>query len=297
MTITVVGNPATNPRYYRKLNEIDLTVHHVQDRRVSPEQLALVHTPSYLRSTADGFSEEWVGRRPDLTKRASHGAGASLRAASLVYRNDARKVFVPDGGRPHACPDSSDRGCVYNDLAMTALWLKRRGLAVSVIDMDGLYASCLHTMLAGITGISTVSIFETNVVATNDLFSGAMTGLQISLEEGDGDNELVHAVDGVVKYLHQELPEVILLNVGVTGHESDELTTLQYTMDGIYESVVRLSQAADEITGSRIIGFGGVASAGNEWASTIWAGATHALSLPYLASSAYRHAPQMSQED
>lgn len=293
MTITVVGDPTTNPRYFRKLNEINLDVHRVAVRPASQEQLAAVHTSSYLKRTADGYSEEWVGRRPDLVARASTSAGSALRAASTVYRGDARKVFVPDAGRPHAFVDSSDRGCVYNDIALTAAWFRRRGWTVTVIDLDGLYAPALENLLRGVEGVSTVSIHEDTISAgpCQDVAAGVY---RFPLNDYSDSGYFIQEVDKAVEVVNQHFPEVILLNVGVTGHDSDELTTLEFTIDGIYEAVVRISQAADEVSASRLIGFGGIASAGNEWASSIWAAATHAMSLPYLRSSATRHAPRLS---
>lgn len=296
MTITVVGDPATCPRYYRKLNEIGLDVHRIADRPASPEQLAVIHTPSYLKRTADGFSEEWVGRRPDLVARAQRSAGAALRAANLIYRGDARKVFVPDGGRPHAFVDSSDRGCVYNDIVLAALWFHRRGWKVTVVDLDGLYAPATEQMLSSFRNINTISIHEETRDGYGPFWDTPSGVARFPLGEYDTDGHFVNEVDKAIDVINLHLPEVILLNVGVTGHESDHLTTLELTLDGIYEAVVRISQAADEITGSRMIGFGGIASAGNEWASTIGASATHAMSLPYLRSSATRHAPTMTED-
>lgn len=296
MTTTVVGDPVrANARYYKKISDLGLDYRNLPPRLAGYSEICKVHSPDYVHRTNGGFSEEWVGRRPDLVVRAKESAGSALRAANSVWREDSRKVFIPGGGRPHAGYASSDRMCVYNDIAIAACWLQRRGWEVLVIDLDGLYAAPLAELLRPVPDITLVSIHEETASQrrVTDTASGVYN---FDLQAYASNYEMLEYVDSANNVIYQTLPDVVLLNVGATGHVSDELTSLEYTLDGIYEAVVRISQTADELCASRLIAFGGVSSAGNDMASTLSAAATHAMSLPYLKSSAQRRAPRIETE-
>ena len=288
MTLTVIGNPAkANARYYSVLDTVKLDYRNVNSRRAHTNELARVHEPKYVDLVMDGYSEEWVGRRPDLAVRAAETVGSTLTAARIIDQEKARKVFVPNGGRLHASASSSDRGSVFNDAVASARWLSRRGHDVTIIDIDGLRCPATEKMIGDDEAISLVSISE----ETSYLGPAEGSCYGFNLPEGSGDWELMDAVDAAIAVVDNLLPSVIILNVGVTGHESDELTDLHYTIDGIHEAVLRISRAADRISASRVIGLGGSASAGNNWAALIWAAASYALNQPYSASSARTRLP------
>lgn len=290
MTIAVIGDATrANARYYKTLADIGLDFNQLQPRAATSAQLRRLHKAEYVTHALDGWSEEWVGRRPDLGLRAAEGTGAALRAASHVFFNQSRRIFVPNAGRPHAASGESDRGCVFNDIVLTASWLTRRGWKVAVIDMDGLHAPAQEAFFRFNDDVLLVSVNDDMPYA--DIDYPEQSVYNFLLGEGSGDTDLVNAVTRGLTVVEDFLPDVILVNVGGTGHVDDELTSLEYTMEGVYESVVRICQVADEMCGSRVIGFGGLASSGSQQHPALMAAATHAMTLPYLASSAVRRPP------
>lgn len=292
MTITVVGDPArANARYFKKLEEINLPHYLMTPRAATLNQLQTAHAVSYATQALDGWSEEWIGRRPDLGQRAAESAGAAVQGAALLHRDQARRVIVPNGGKIHAGYDTSDRGCVFNDVVMAADWLSRRGTSVAVIDLDGLYAPQAAEHLANNPLVMTVSVHDETPgkAHEHDPEHGVFNYM---LAEDSGDAEMLNALDAGLLMVEAFCPETIICVVGSTGHVDDELTTLEYSLDGIYEAVLRVAITADRLCGGRMMTMGGVASAGSEWGSTIFAAATHAVNLPYLASSARRNPPR-----
>lgn len=295
MAITVVGDPTrSNPMYYSKLHKLELDYRRIPGRPATRAELVRTHSPDYVDHVLDGYSDEWIGFRPDLVNRARESFGSAITAVTHVYRDTARKVFVPGGGRPHATQYASDRLCIFNDIAAAATWLRRRELYPMVIDLDGLYAPALDELLSCVDGITLFSVHDETPFASESRPPDSV--YNVMLPEGAGDMGLIDAVDRALGVIDEVCPDVLLVNVGATGHFSDELSSLEYTHEGIYEAVVRISQRADEYCASRMIGFGGVSSAGNEWAAAISAAATHAMSLPYTPSSAKRTVPFIPAE-
>jgi acetoin utilization deacetylase AcuC-like enzyme len=290
MTIAIVGDPRLScGRYFSKLTQAEVDFTRVAPRSATAAQIKRFHDATYADKTLTGWSEEWVGRRPDLAKRAAMTVGSTLRAVAAVAQERHRRVFVPDGGRPHASYKASDRGCAFNDVIISAEWATRRGLDVAIVDIDGLYAPALEYMTRYNEGVTTISIHDSSPDAGRSVPD--LGTYNFPLDEDAGDMEFIAAVDKARMVIEDVVPDLVIVNVGSTAHIEDELTTLTVSLEAIYEAMIRLCSTTDEIANGRMVALGGVASAHSEWQSTIMAAATHAMTLSYLRSSATRAVP------
>ncbi len=60
--------------------------------------------------------------------------------------------------------------------------------------------------------------------------------LNYPLFAGDGDAELVEAVEDALYAIHDFEPDVLLVAAGAGGYVTDPLASLEYTLDGFTEA-------------------------------------------------------------
>lgn len=287
MALTVISSPdfivpdVPRTQRYRTLRknldflDIAIELDNRCARRATVSELTHVHDLIYVLAAINGWSEEWVGRRVDMGAASLKIAGAALQAAAMIWRGTAHRVFIPAGGRVHANLATSDRLCVFNDVALAAKWLSRRRISTCIVDLDGLYAPQLEELLSSDPNVSVISVHDDTPNSDHD---DSIHGIyNFTLDAESGDDALIDAVDRAIALIHGILPDVILLVAGASGHEADDLTSLNYTLDGIYEATIRVCRAADEICAGRMIAFGGAGSQYESVTPAIWTAVTHAL--------------------
>lgn len=281
MTVTVVSRRSLETdAFLARLEEVNIQYEGRAARPADANQLRREHDPEYVARVLDGWCEEWTGRRPDFGLAAAEQAGCSLEAAKLLWREKRRRIFCPDGGRVHAGYLTSDRLCVFNDVALGAGFLARREVRTAIVSLDGLYSPGLEASVAVQPLVMSVSIHDDQPDADHD---APQLGIHnLCMAEDSGDDQLLMAVDHAIELCSRFMPDALLLVVGAAGHEDDEHTTLRYTLGGYYEATIRFARFADEICAGRMIGFGGQSSPANLWPSSIWAAATHAMGVPYM---------------
>lgn len=115
---------------------------HVCDREATRDELATVHDPAYVERVlafdgqeADLDPETHLGR--DSVKAARNAAGTALSLAEQLLVEQSRPIFAvvrPPGH--HARVASTSGYCVFNNVALAAASLCRRGLRVCILDWD-----------------------------------------------------------------------------------------------------------------------------------------------------------------
>ena len=90
----------------------------------SDGELALVHTPSYIQSIADGSVDPKILREigfpwsPAMAERARRSVGATISACRAALQQGIAANLA--GGTHHAYPDHGGGFCVFNDAAVAA---------------------------------------------------------------------------------------------------------------------------------------------------------------------------------
>jgi acetoin utilization deacetylase AcuC-like enzyme len=203
----------------------------------SVDELATAHNPAYVRAVLDGSVDSGMMRRigfpwsEQLIRRSLASVGGTLAAA----RDAMSSGFAGNlaGGTHHAFRSEGAGFCVFNDLAVAILVLRREGLAhrAAVVDLD------VHQ------GDGTASIFENDAdVLTisvhgekNFPFRKQRSCIDISLADGTEDTEYLDHVRRVLPELISFQPDVVLYQAGVDGLAEDRLGRLALTAGGLIE--------------------------------------------------------------
>ncbi|HET8900284.1 MAG TPA: hypothetical protein VFN09_16075 [Rhodanobacteraceae bacterium] len=110
---------------------------------VSREELALAHDREFVDRVFDRRIDNGFGTRSEAVNRSlPWTTGAMLRAARLAI-DEGSMVAAPVSGFHHACWDEAGGYCTFNGLMVTAMLLRRDGMArrVGILDYDMHYGN------------------------------------------------------------------------------------------------------------------------------------------------------------
>jgi acetoin utilization deacetylase AcuC-like enzyme len=197
--------------------------------------IQLAHDAGYVRAILDGSAGERVMRRigfpwsPELVRRTLASVGGTLAASRDAMAHGFGGNLA--GGTHHAFRGEGSGFCVFNDLAVAILALRRDGLAAraAVIDLD------VHQ------GDGTASIFEDDPAvltfsmhgANNFPFRKQCSGIDIALADGTGDAEYLRRLREVLPEVLAFRPQVVFYQSGVDTLAGDRLGRLALTLDGL----------------------------------------------------------------
>jgi acetoin utilization protein AcuC len=229
-------------------------------RRATDAELLVVHTPEYIAQIEETFTcPEWNNAvDPDLADLANRFFGGTMAGISHLKNGDKLVVHLP-GAKHHAMADRSSGFCVYADFAAAALTLASEGYKVAVLDIDAHHGDGTEVLTFDSDKILTFSVHQQGI------FPG--TGVDVlddpehhvhnrPLNAGDGNDELVVAVQEFVDLCSDFKPDFIFVACGGDGHISDPLASLEFTEAGVAMSL-GLVRAAFPDTGILFGGAGG----------------------------------------
>jgi acetoin utilization deacetylase AcuC-like enzyme len=212
------------------------------------EQLALVHTPEYLAKLRDGtmtaedvaqLELPWSQEMVDGFRTMVGGTiQAALIASGLTVVGHRSSVVSQrslvachiGGGLHHAFPNHGEGFCPFNDVAVAARLLQRRGIdRMAVVDLD------VHH------GNGTAFIFETDPrVFTFSMHqqhnypmwkpSGS---LDIGLPDGARDATYLRELERALPQVIAHRPQCVFYLAGADPYEDDQLGGLRLTKDGL----------------------------------------------------------------
>jgi acetoin utilization deacetylase AcuC-like enzyme len=246
---------------YRMLRDwLSVNLAQVQMRQApaaSDGELALVHTPGYIRGISLGV--EHGGLDPKIMReigfpwseamaeRARRSVGASVAAArvSLGLEEGRPSGMAANlaGGTHHSYADKGGGFCVFNDFAVTARLMqsewehwhgRARPLHVAIIDLDVHQGNGTARIFAQDKSVFTLSMHG----AKNFPFRKEVSDLDVDLPDGCGDDEYLAALDHALDELERRFfspypPGLILYLAGADPHEGDRLGRLKLTYDGL----------------------------------------------------------------
>jgi acetoin utilization deacetylase AcuC-like enzyme len=203
----------------------------------SPETIALAHDPAYVGAFLAGTLGDRAMRRigfpwsDALVRRTLTSLGGTLAAAGGALAAGFGGNLA--GGTHHAFRSEGSGFCVFNDMAVAILALRRAGLAqrAAVIDLD------VHQ------GDGTASIFEDDPHvltlslhgANNFPFRKQRSRIDAGLPDGTGDEQYLACLRSVLPCVSEFRPEVVFYQAGVDGLEGDRLGRLRLSLAGLRE--------------------------------------------------------------
>ncbi|MBG9387347.1 histone deacetylase family protein [Caenimonas aquaedulcis] len=204
-------------------------------------ELALVHTPAYIQSIADGTLDPRAMREigfpwsEAMAERARRSVGATISACRASLREGVSANIA--GGTHHSYADKGGGFCVFNDAAvasrlMQAEWARShaRPLRVAIVDLDVHQGNGTARIFRGDPSVFTLSMHGQK----NFPFRKEESDLDVDLPDGCGDEEYLHALDLALDELDRRFdPGLVIYLAGADPHEGDRLGRLKLTWDGL----------------------------------------------------------------
>ena len=156
--------------------------------------------------------------------------------------------FNPQGAKHHAMRSHSSGFCVFNDHAWAAQHFAAQGLKVAYLDWDAHHGDGVEALTKRSPQILTASIHQHGIFpGTGNRSMQKHNALNYPLFVGDGDAELVEAVEDALYAIHDFEPDVLLVAAGADGYVTDPLAQLEYTLDGFTEAAKLTGQFANDL--------------------------------------------------
>lgn len=214
------------------ISESDL----VRPQPASDAELALVHTPEYLRKIARGdftlpeIMVLEVPFTPELAAASRLCAGGSVLTGRLALERGAAVHL--GGGFHHAFPDHGEGFCLINDVAVAIRSLQQGGeiRRAAVVDLDVHQGNGTATIFAADDRTATFSMHqERNYPAVKP-----PSDIDIPLRDGTGDEEYLSLLsDSLPKLLDGQRPDLAFYLAGADPYGEDQLGGLGLTLAGL----------------------------------------------------------------
>ncbi len=214
----------------------------------SEGELALVHSPDYIRAVLQGSLPAAAQREigfpwsPGMVQRSLGSVGATIAAARAALDDGVAAQLA--GGTHHAQADRGSGFCVFNDVAVAARLMQaeahrrqRRALAVWVIDLDVHQGNGTAAIFQHDPTVFTLSLHG----ARNFPFRKVAGDLDVELPDGCTDAPYLTALDSALAQAWQRLlaaggpPGLAFYLAGADPHEGDRLGRLKLTDGGLAE--------------------------------------------------------------
>ncbi|WP_046868900.1 histone deacetylase family protein [Microvirga massiliensis] len=208
----------------------------VEPEAASAELLALAHDSAYVDQVCNVAVPRDIERRIGLpvddgvVRRARLAAGGTLLAATLAL--DHGFAGSAAGGSHHAQRATGAGFCVFNDVAIAAKALKRRGRIkrALIIDLDVHQGDGTADCLADDPDLFTFSAHAEKNYPARKILGDLDIGLQ---DELDDDAYLAMLREQVPGLLDRLDPDLVFFNAGVDPHRDDKLGRLALSDEGL----------------------------------------------------------------
>lgn len=194
-------------------------------------------------------------------------AGATLAAATAVWRGDAPRALSLAGGMHHAMPRRASGFCVYNDPAVAIAGLLEEGATrIAYVDLDAHHGDGVERAFWHDDRVLTISVHQhpgTSFPGTGyvqDIGAGAGRGyaVNVPLPPGTGGAGWLRAVDAVVEPLLRELrPQLLLTQHGCDSHGRDPLAELDVPVDAQRQAALLMADLAERYADGKWVATGG----------------------------------------
>ena len=208
----------------------------VTPQPAGPDLIRLAHDATYVEqvvtATVPRAIERAIGLPVDdgVARRSLASAGGTLLAARLALEHGLAGSTA--GGSHHGRRAAGGGFCVFNDVAVAALALKREGTIrrALVLDLDVHQGDGTADCLTHEPDLFTFSMHAEKNYPTDKVPGD----LDVGLPDGLGDDDYLAAlVLHVPRLLDGFRPDLVFYNAGVDPHRDDRLGRLALTDEGL----------------------------------------------------------------
>ena len=229
-------------RYQMLLKKLESSEqsHNIRIRKpniITRDSLILAHNPEYVDDFLEGRLSEkemrrigltpWTPKMIERTLRLTNGAVE----ATIYAVNNGGITGNMAGGTHHAHRDFGSGYCIFNDLAISAIYaIENLGLnRVAILDLDVHQGDGTATILSQEERIRTISVH----CATNFPFRKSVSDFDLPVEPLANDDTYLKAVLESVEICLSFEPDLVLYQAGVDGLETDSLGKINVSREGM----------------------------------------------------------------
>ena len=202
-----------------------------------PATIERVHDPEYVERFLAGELPTAAQRRigfpwsEQLVKRTLGSVGGTLAATADALAKGYGGNLA--GGTHHAFRGEGSGFCVFNDIAVAAVWAREsRGIArAAVVDLDVHQGDGTALIFQDDEQVLTFSVHGRK----NFPFRKQRSKIDVELEDGTGDDEYLNAVESVLPQVFAFEPQIVFYQSGVDGLAVDRLGRLGLSHCGLKE--------------------------------------------------------------
>jgi acetoin utilization deacetylase AcuC-like enzyme len=236
-------------------------------RAATEEEIGLVHSAAYVEQAAATAGRARVVLDPDTVTSPGSYDAARVAAGSLLALCEAVLAGEVAAGmalvRPPGHHAESERAmgfCLFNNVALAAAWLRRRGVRrVAIIDWDVHHGNGTQHLFEEDPDVLYVSThqypFYPGTGAAEEVGRGAGAGrtVNVPFPAGFGDAEHVRAFEALIMPIcRQFAPEFVLLSAGFDADHRDPLGGMLVTPAGFSAMARACVDLAAESAGGRV---------------------------------------------
>ena len=227
--------PSAKYRLLREMLEADGVYRLEPAQPASREAVEAAHDPVYVGGFLAGTLAPAIMRRvgfpwsPELVQRTLASLGGTLGAADDALRTGFGGNLA--GGTHHAFRAEGSGFCVFNDLAVAILGLRRAGRIrrAAVVDLDVHQGDGTASIFRGDPDVLTLSIHGRH----NFPFRKQQSDIDMDLPDGTSDEQYLAALKTVLPRVVEFGPEIVFYQSGVDALEGDRLGRLALTLEGL----------------------------------------------------------------
>ena len=260
------GHPFTSERFENfisfakeKLPNFNEVFEQIIPEGATEKDLKLVHSQEYIEAikkaskgiilpnifqytTTDNLDPSTGYLPKGIHAAGKIAVGTSLKAAELVFKGKFKKAVSLGGGLHHAKREKGEGFCIYNDVAICAQKLLKKGLKrILILDTDAHAGNGTAEAFYNENNVLFIDIHQdprTLYPGTgfiNEIGEGKGKGLTVNipLSPGASDKSYQYVFEEIIFPIAKEFkPEIIIRNGGSDPYFGDGLTNLGLTLDG-----------------------------------------------------------------
>ena len=201
----------------------------------SIETLNRAHSKDYIlniqKKTLDQLSQKKIGfpLNDSVVQRSFVATGGTVLASKLAINYGL--ACNTAGGSHHAGFNEGAGFCVFNDVAVAARYLQKKGYArrILIVDLDVHQGNGTADIFKDDNSVFTFSIHcKSNYPAKK-----SRSDIDVELNDNLEDKEYLETLKKYLMYLNQESFDFVFYIAGVDIHHDDRLGKLKITDDGI----------------------------------------------------------------
>lgn len=205
---------------------------------LSEENILAVHTKEYFKSLLNLTLDKSAARKigfplsETLVKRGRIISQGTIDCCEYALKYGIAMNIA--GGTHHSYADHGEGFCLFNDQAIAAKYLLKKGLAnrILIVDLDVHQGNGTAKIFENEDSIFTFSMHG----AGNYPFKKEKSNLDIAVPDGSGDEVYLKILkETLPKLISEQKPDFIFYLSGVDILETDKLGRLNCTVEGCKE--------------------------------------------------------------